>query len=185
MDPAVQKMIENLEVKTGKPFQHWIDLVNKSSLTKHGELVKMLKEKHNFGHGYANLVVHTAKKSSARTSSANSDELVNTQYQGKEQLRPIYESLLQKIKKMGPDIEVVPKKNSVSCRRKRQFVLIQPSTKTRIDVGLKFNDRPHEGRLETSGPFGTMCTHRVQLKKISDVDPQLISWVQEAYHEAG
>ena len=86
---------------------------------------------------------------------------------------------------LGPDVEVAPKKASVRFRRKRQFALVQPSTKTRIDLGLKFNNKPHAGRLETSGPFGTMCTHRVQLTDIKDFDKDVKSWISEAYHEAG
>lgn len=185
MDPAVKKMIENLEKSTGKPLQHWIDRVHDSSFTKHGELVKMLKTQHGLGHGYANLVVHTAQKSAASTGLADDDTLIDAQYEGKEQLRPIFEALLSGIKKLGSDVTIAPKKSSVSCRRKRQFALIQPTTKTRIDVGLKFNEKPHTSRLETSGPFGAMCTHRVQITEASAVDKELINWIKEAYQEAG
>jgi len=72
----------------------------------------------------------------------------------------------------------------VSFRRKRQFALVQPTTKKRIDLGLKFNDRPHGDRLGQSGPFGTMCTHRVQLTELSQVDKELLNWIKEAYNEA-
>ncbi len=84
----------------------------------------------------------------------------------------------------GKDVEVAPKKASVSFRVNRQFALVQPSTKTRIDLGLKFNDRPVEGRLEASGPFGTMCTHRVQIADTSQVDAELIALIKAAYEEA-
>ena len=134
MDPVVKKMIENLEKTTGKPLQHWIDRVHDSSITKHGELVKMLKTQHGLGHGYANLVVHTAQKSAASTGLADDGALIDAQYEGKEQLRPIFEALLSGIKKLGSDVTIAPKKSSVSCRRKRQFALIQPTTKTRIHL---------------------------------------------------
>lgn len=86
---------------------------------------------------------------------------------------------------LGADVEIAPKKASVSFRRKRQFALVQPSTKTRLDLGLKFNDRPHGKRLEASGPFGSMCSHRVQLKDFAQVDAELLAWVKDAYNEAG
>lgn len=69
-------------------------------------------------------------------------------------------------------------------RVKRQFALIQPSTKKRIDLGLKLNDTPYAGRLETSGPFGTMCTHRVQITEINQIDAELLGWLKEAYEQA-
>jgi predicted transport protein len=109
---------------------------------------------------------------------------VNAQYEKKPDLKPIYDLLLKKITALGKDIEIAPKKTSVSLRVKRQFALIQPSTKTRIDLGLKFNDKAHEGRLETSGPFGSMCTHRVQITDTKQVNKELIGWIKEAYNEA-
>ncbi len=69
-------------------------------------------------------------------------------------------------------------------RVNRQFALIQPSTKTRIDLGLKFNNMDYAGRLETSGPFGSMCTHRIQITDIDQVNIELIKWIKQAYEEA-
>lgn len=127
------------------------------------------------------------KKTKAREADAGSqddDTLIATQYEKKPELKPIYEKLVQKITALGNDIEVVPKKANVSLRVKRQFALIQPSTKTRIDLGLKFNDRPVGGRLEASGPFGSMCTHRVQITDIKQVDGELMKLVKAAWQEA-
>ena len=47
------------------------------------------------------------------------------------------------------------------------------------------NDRLIGGRLESSGPFGSMCTHRVQLTDPTQVDEELIGLIREAYEEAG
>lgn len=87
--------------------------------------------------------------------------------------------------KFGEEVKVSPKKTSVSIIRKRQFALIKPSTKTRIDLGLKFNDKEIGDRWQNSGPFGTMCTHRVQLSDLNEVDEELKSWLVQAYQEAG
>ena len=69
----------------------------------------------------------------------------------------------------------------MSFIRKRQFVLVKPATKTRIDLGLKLKDLAFTDRLENSGPFGSMCTHRVQLSAVDDVDKELLTWIKEAY----
>ncbi|MEM9823270.1 MAG: DUF5655 domain-containing protein, partial [Bacteroidota bacterium] len=73
---------------------------------------------------------------------------------------------------------------SVSMIRKKQFALIKPATKTRIDLGLKLKGKPTTKRLESSGPFGSMCTHRVRLNHVDDVDDQLIDWLKAAYEMA-
>lgn len=175
-------MEEGLLEKTGKSLAHWVKVVRKEKFEKHGEIIKFLKAEHGFTHGFANFVAHKARESDA--ASQNDDDLLKAQYEKKPDLLPIYEKLAEEIQKLGKDIEVAPKKSSVSFRVKRQFALVQPSTKTRIDLGLKFDDMPHGDRLETSGPFGTMCTHRVQITDIGQVDKELIQWLKAAYQEA-
>ena len=184
MDSADKTMIENLKIKFGKSLDQWIKIVKKEKLEKHGEILKFLKENHGFTHGYANLVSMKARQADAG-SAESTDQLIHDQYSGKENLKPIYDKLVKEISKFGKDIEIAPKKAAVSLRRKLQFALIQPSTKTRVDLGLKLKDKKNEGRLEGSGPFGIMCTHRIKLSDPSEVDKEVIGWIKEAYEKAG
>jgi predicted transport protein len=176
-------MEKGLLEKTGKSLEHWIKVVQKAKLEGHKEMMDFLKSKHNFTHGFANFVALKARKSDA--ASHDEVELVANQYKGKESLKPIYKKLVAKIQKMGKDITLTPKKDSVSFIRKKQFALIKPATKTRIDVGLKFKTKPTTKRLENSGPFGAMCTHRVQVASASEIDAELLGWIEEAYEGAG
>ena len=125
---------------------------------------------------------HKAKKSDA--ASHDDQDLLTNQYKGKEALKPIYDKLIAEIDKIGNDITKTPKKSSVSIIRKKQFTLIKPATKTRIDLGLKLKGKPTTDRLENSGPFGTMCTHRVRLSSVEEVDNELLEWIREAYEMA-
>ena len=110
------------------------------------------------------------------------EDLIFKQYQGKETLYPIYKALTKQLLTFGNDVLIVPKKSSVSIIRKRQFALIKPATKTRIDLGLKLSGKANTDRLGNSGPFGSMCTHRVRISSIEDVDQELTNWLLEAYH---
>lgn len=179
MDKALQTMIDNMPEKTGKSLDDWKVILKEKSFAKHSEGVKYLKTEHNVTHGFANTIVTLSK------SEHNSDEdLVVTQYKGKEGLIPIYEKLISFIKTLGTDVTITPKKGSVSIIRKRQFVLIKPATKTRIDLGFKLKDKPTTERLENSGPFGTMCTHRVKLSEIEKINNELKNWIKEAYEKS-
>lgn len=175
-------MEQNLLEKTGKTLDEWKQLLQQQPFSKHGEYMNFLKKEHGVTHGFANFI--TLKFREADAGSADAEDLVSNQYTGKEQLKPIYDLLIAEISKFGANIEVAPKKSAVSMRVKRQFALIQPSTKKRIDLGLKFNDKAYQGRLETSGPFGSMCSHRVQLTELSQVNDELLGWIREAYEEA-
>ena len=175
-------MEQNLQQKTGKTLEQWKELLSIKNFSKHGEYMAFLKKEHGITHGFANFI--TLKFREADAGSANAEDLVAAQYKGKENLKPIFDKLHSAISKFGGDVDVAPKKSAVSFRVKRQFALIQPSTKKRIDLGLKFNNKAVDGRLENSGPFGTMCTHRVQLTEIEQVDNELLAWIKAAYEEA-
>ena len=82
-------------------------------------------------------------------------------------------------------MEISPKKAYVSLRRATQFAILQPSTATRLDVGLKLKGTAPAGRLEAAGSWNGMVTHRVRLESAKDVDAQLIGWLKEAYSSAG
>lgn len=173
-------MKANLAAKTGKTLAQWLKIAQASELEKHGQLVKMLKADHGLTHGYASLVAHEALRSSAEH--AGDADLVAQQYSGtKADLKPVYDALIAMVSKFGGDVEVSPKKTYVSLRRKKQFALIQPSTATRVDVGLCMKGAPTTDRLEASGAFNSMCSHRVRLTSPGDVDAELRAWLKEAY----
>jgi len=184
MDKATQTMIENLHRNTGKTLEQWIETVKKESFAKHGEAIKFLKETHGLTHGFANLIAHKAKGSDA-DSAENKDELIEKQYRGKEHFRPLYEKLMDEILKFGGDIEVAPKNNYVSLRRKKQFVILQPSTKTRFEIGLNLRGHEPEGRLEAITSANAMCSHRINISDTKDIDNEVIGWLKTAYDNAG
>ncbi len=184
IDQAMQTMIQNLKEKTGKSLEEWVKIAKTSKLEKHGEIVKFLKAEHELGHGYANLVAHTLKGQSEEGKAA-ADDPVAAQYAGeKAGLKPIYDALIKAIGKFGSDVEISPKKTYVSLRRNKQFALIQPTTKARVDVGINLKGVPPAGKLEPSGSFNAMVSHRVRVESAKDVDKELITWLQQAYEQA-
>ena len=184
IDKATQTQIANIEKNTGKKLEQWIAIVNKSGFEKHGELVKFLKEKHGFTHGNANVVVHFAKQSHAGAAE-NSDDLITEQYKGKETLKPWYDKIMTEVNKLGKDIELAPKKAYVSLRRKKQFAIIQPSTKDRLDVGLNIKGVEPSGIVEDGKKWNAMCTHRIRIENEKAISKDLFNWIKKAYDQAG
>ena len=145
MDKATQTMLENLLKNTGKTLEQWKHIVTQENFEKHGEIIKFLKEQHDFTHGFANLVAHKAKETDAG-SAENTDDLIISQYKGKEHFKPFYEKLLSEILTFGNDIEIAPKNTYVSLRRKKQFAILNPATKTRFEIGINLKGQGAEGR---------------------------------------
>src|SRR5262249_2622467 len=158
---ARETFIRNLHEKTGKTLEQWVALVQKTKLAKHGEIVALLKTKHGLTHGYANLVALTTLKSA--DGGGEDDPLAAQDAGAKSGLRPIYDALAKALGKLGSDVEFAPKKAYVSVRRSKQFALIQPSTAERVDVGIQLKGVAPTARLEASGSFNAMVSHRVRV----------------------
>lgn len=177
-------MIANLKEKTGKTLEQWLKVTLKTEYLKHGEILKYLKTEHGMTHGFASLVAH--KTLELRQGTPQEQDLVANQYSGdKAKLKPIYDKLITAVEQMGSDVEISPKKAYVSLRRKKQFALIQPSTKTRVDVGINLKNQAPTDRLEASGSFNAMVSHRIKLTDAKQVDAELLQWLKAAYQEAG
>ena len=70
----------------------------------------------------------------------------------------------------------------MSLRRKKQFALVTPATKTRIDLGLALKGDEPAGRLEA---YNAMCSHRVRLESSAAFDGEVKAWMKEAYSRSG
>lgn len=181
---AWDSMVKNLEEKSGRSIDQWVKIAQTAGASKHGEIVKFLKSKHGLTHGYASMVaVRTLE--GPKGAESRGEDLVAAQYAGrKASLRPIYEAVIAAVSGFGDDVEVSPKKAYVSLRRKKQFAILQPSTKTRVDIGLNLGKTEPAGRLEASGSFTAMVSHRVRIETEREVDVELIQWLKTAYESA-
>jgi hypothetical protein len=190
VDEGIQAQIRNIEQQYGKPLGEWIALIRESGLTKHTEIVAMLKSQYGMSHGSAHRVALKAREAEAasivKAAEASSRDSVSELYSGKKAgLKPLHDTLMTAITTSGDDIELALKKGYVSLRRKKQFAMIQPTTATRIDLGLILKDVPATERLESAASFNALFTHRVRVSTINDVDAQVISWLKQAYDLAG
>jgi predicted transport protein len=156
IDKATQTMIDNLHKNTGKTIAN---------------------------HGFANLIAHKTKGSDAG-SAENQDDLITKQYQGKEHFKPFYDKLMSEILSYGKDVEIAPKNNYVSLRRKKQFAILNPATKTRFEIGINLKGQEPKGKLEAEKP-NSMCSHKINITDIKDLDNEVFEWIKAAYENAG
>ena len=185
VDKALATQLSNIEKRTGKSIAELGDIVRKSGLAKHGEIVAMLKSTLGMGHGDANALIHTLKKSEgAAASPASADDALAGLYSGpKAALRPIHDRLMAAIRAFGV-FEEAPKKTYISLRRKKQFATLGPATNTRVELGLNMKGVAGTDRLQQL-PAGQMCNYKVKLTRAEDVDAEVIAWIRTAYDSAG
>lgn len=188
LEKALATQLANIEKRTGRSLAELADIIRASGLSKHGELVAMLKSTLGMGHGDANTLVHTVKQSDGQSAAAaqglSPDDVVSGIYTGpKAALRPIHDRVMAAIRGLGP-FEEAPKKTYVSLRRKKQFAMVGPATNTRVEVGLNLKGVPATERLLELPP-GQMCSYKVRLTSPDEVDAELIGWIRTAYESAG
>ena len=185
VEEGLQAQIRNIEATYGKPMDEWLAVIAASGLTKHSDVVAMLKRDYGMTHGAAHRVSLVARQAAAAPSGQERDP-ADALYTGrKADLRPLHDALMTAIAAFGDDIEQVPKKGYLSLRRRRQFAMIQPSGGGRIDVGLILKDVPPGARLESAVGFNALFTHRVRLTGPDGLDSELIGWLRSAYDRAG
>lgn len=183
MDKATITMLENLKAKTGYSLDEWKSLVTQHGFSKHGDIVKFLKESHSITHGYATTIASKVLGSDA-DSAADKDELLEAQYRGKEHLRPFFDKIVSEVQTFGGDFEISPKKAYVSLRRKKQFITLNPASKTRFEIGFNLKGVAAEGKLEAEKPEA-MCSHKIHIADIQDIDQEVIGWIRKAFDLAG
>lgn len=188
-DPAkaLETQLRNIQSKTGKTLDQLSKIVQTSGLTKHGEIRDMLKRDLSLGHGDANTLVHYVLRSdgqsAAQTKGASAGDVLGEIYSGaKAGLRPIHDKVMSGIERFGP-FEIAPKKGYVSLRRKKQFAMVGPATKTRVEVGLNIKGLKTNSRLKEMPP-ASMCQYKVALTDAQEVDKELFDWLKQAYDSA-
>ncbi len=188
VDAARATQLKNIEKKTGKRLAELREIIGKSGIQKHGEIRSMLMEKFGLGYGDANALVFFAKESEGQSRAEGQglsiDQLVDEIYAGsKTALRPIHDNVMNEIREFGV-FEIAPKKGYLSLRRKRQFAMIGPGTKGRLEIGLNIKGSEGDERFIAQPPGG-MCQFKVYLTNQNDVDRDLLKWVRLAYDQSG
>ena len=173
VDQAIETQLRNIEKRTGKSLAELTTLIQQSGLTKHGEIRQMIIDTFGLGYGDANSLVHFVQKSSAvhdvKARDLTPNDVVDELYAGpKAALRPIHERVMATVEKFG-EFEIAPKKGYLSLRRKRQFAMVGPAAKGRVEVGLNMKGIEPTERLILLPPGG-MCQYKVNLTDADQVD---------------
>jgi hypothetical protein len=188
LNKARDTQLHNIQNKTGKNLDELRKLILESDFQKHGEIRKMIIERFGLGFGDATMLVHYALQTDGQTAAESSqssiEEILQEIYSGsKSTLRPLHEKVMHKVDELG-EYTVAPKKGYLSLRRKRQFAMIGPGTKNRLEIGLNMKGIPPTNRL-IEQPAGGMCQYKIYLVSEEDVDKDFLNYLQIAFNTSG
>src|SRR2546427_8292368 len=169
-----------LEERTGKGVATWNRRIKKEGLDDEKSLHAWLTKQGVIGYAQTLLVMKRFGYPDFMTATA--DELIDGQYTDRPQLRPIFDAVVEAAVGLG-DVTIQARKTFVSLvSPRRTFARVQPTTRNRVDLALRLEGRKPSGRLKASKIHETMPL-RVELTARSDVDSDVLRWLQKAYDE--
>lgn len=174
------KQLANILTQTGMSVAQHATTPEISALDKHMAILKHLKTTYNLGHGNAYLLAIRIREHNSGGPETE-DNLLDQQYSGaKASLLPIYNKIEEICNAMGDDVTKVIQKTGVAFRRNKMFILVQAPSAKRIQIGINLpNSTTHKRVKAIKG----MCSHRIDIIELDEVDEQLSDWIQQAYND--
>jgi hypothetical protein len=114
----------------------------------------------------------------------DAEDLIVRQYADRPHLRPIFDAVLAVLPALPGPVTVQARGTLVSLvSPRRTFAVLKPTTKSRVDLGLRFETmKQPEGRLLPARDIG-QATVRIALTTPGDVDDEVRNWLTRAYDE--
>jgi hypothetical protein len=165
---------------TGVDVATWRDRMAATGLESEPEVRSWLGERGITGYGQMLLVMERFGYPDFFT--AGADELIEAQYATKPGLRPVYDAVVAAALGVG-EAHVQARKGYVSIvGPRRTFAVVQASTRSRVDLGLRLPGREAGGRLLAATSIGNgACTVRIALTGVADVDDEVVDLLAESW----
>lgn len=178
---SFQAYLDNIKLKTGKSPEEFKILAEEKGLllpgVKASEIVSWLKKDFGLGHGHS-MAIYTYFKGHK----LNMTLLLEKHFNGtKKHWRPTYERIISKLKSAGENITVNPSESYLSLLKNGKKFAIIKITSERMDIGLKLKGVQPKGRLETSGKWNNLVTHRVKITEAQQIDNEVFNWFKKAH----
>lgn len=182
----MESVTDSMKERTGKILEEWVLVVLASGVDPLDQKAvrNWLKDNHNILQNSQWAIADAAARAAGWVR-PSVEGYIDSQYQGeKAALRPVFDSLREIIEGMGEDVTAEGRGGYTPFVRKRQFAAVQASTKTRIDLGLRFKDAPESELLSTRSLPG-QSTHKVGLNLVKEITDQVVGLIRLAYEQNG
>ena len=171
--------IKLLKKNTGAGLAEWNCRIERHKFKDHRQLRAWLASQQIEGYPQKLLVMERFGYPDYMLSTTH--ELIAKQFADRPALRPILDKIIDEAERCG-SVVVQARKTFVSLvSPRRTFARIQPTTKTRIDLGLRLEGQTPKGRLR-SNRHDTMRL-RIALTTAHEVDSEVVMWLRRAYNE--
>lgn len=181
----MSSVTDSMKERTGKTLEEWVAAVQATKIDPLNQKAvrNWLKDQGVLQN--SQWAIADAAARAAGWERPSVEGYINSQYQGeKAALRPIFDALREIIEGLGEDVTAEGRGGYTPFVRKRQFAAVQASTKTRVDLGLRFRQAPDSALLSTASLPG-QSTHKLGLSSVDDITGEVIDMIRLAYEQNG
>lgn len=171
---------ELLRSRTGQDVSAWNERVAAEGLDDERSLRAWLSDRGVTGYAQALLVWE--RFGYPEFLLADAEQLIVKQYADRPRLKPILDAVLAALPALGP-VTVQARGTYVSLvSPRRTFAVVQATTKSRLDLGLRLAGVESSGRLLVAKNMG-QTNVRIPLAAADEVDDEVLGWLRRAYEE--
>lgn len=176
-----KEFINGLKITTGKDLKGWMSEIDGLGEKKRNDIIKVLKEKHGFGHMNASLLVGL-HANGGKPVYASTDELLDNQFAKAPDMRSLYDEFIAFVEKNFPGTTILPKKTYVSIVDNREFGAINIKPKE-LRIGFDLGDRPFDDKAEKAKLTGPMprISHMVVVTDASQLDKKIVDLLKTSH----
>jgi len=181
----MSSVTDSMKERTGKTLEEWVAAVQATKIDPLNQKAVRNWLKSQGVLQNSQWAIADAAARAAGWERPSVEGYINSQYQGeKAALRPIFDALREIIEGLGEDVTAEGRGGYTPFVRKRQFIAVQASTKTRIDLGLRFKQAPDSALLSTTSLPG-QSTHKLGLSSVDEITDEVKDLVRLAYEQNG
>lgn len=173
-----------LEETTGAPVETWKERIAEAAPPDEASLRRWLDERGVTGYGQSLLVMERFGYPEFLVASA--DELIDGQYADRQHLRPVLERVLAEVAVRYESAAVQARKTYVALETpRRQFAVVKPTTRTRVDLGLRLDGHEPGGLLLAARRLANETINvRIALAAPDDLDEAALAWLDRAWERS-
>ena len=176
---------DSMKERTGKTLEEWVAAVQSTGIDALDQKAvrNWLKDQGVLQNSQWTIADAAARAAGWERPSV--EGYIDSQYVGeKASLRAIFDALREIIVGLGEDVSVEGRGGYTPFVRKRQFAAVRASTKTRVDLGLRFRQAPDSELLSTTSLPG-QSTHKLGLTSAEQITDEVRDLIRLAYEQNG
>ena len=181
----MSSVTDSMKERTGKTLEEWVAAVQATKIDPLDQKAVRNWLKSQGVLQNSQWAIADAAARAAGWERPSVEGYIDSQFQGeKAALRPIFDALREIIEGLGEDVTAEGRGGYTPFVRKRQFAAVQASTKTRVDLGLRFRQAPDSALLSTTSLPG-QSTHKLGLSSVDEITDEVVELIRLAYEQNG